>query len=317
MQLDSSLRVASNTAVGGGQSAAVGVVPEPTGRGESEIGDLDVTDPWCDPFLTWAGSKRTLLPEILRRIDEPARRYVEPFAGSACLFFALRPGKAVLADLNPNLIETYETLRAHPRQVARTLRGWSTSSTAYYEQRARDETQLDPVERAARFLYLNRLCFNGLYRTNRAGRFNVPFGDRSGAMPSEGHLYRCSVALRSAELRSGDFEVTVTDCGRGDLIYLDPPYTQRPEKSYGVYGYGSFDARDLKRMISLLERIDATGATFVFSYAAVPELVEELSRRWCVDHVTTRGQIAASVRSRRQRSEILATNRPTRSWTGT
>lgn len=273
-------------------------------------------DPWCDPLLRWAGSKRTLLPELTRRIPPPDGRYFEPFAGSACLFFALRPRAAVLSDLNPALIDTYTTLRAHPRRVARALHEWSTAASAYYELRARPDHSLDSVERAARFVYLNRLCFNGLYRTNRQGHFNVPYGSRSGDLPSEAHVYRCSVALRDAELRSGDFEALAADTRAGDLVYLDPPYTQRPEHSYGVYGYGSFDARDMGRMLDVLRRIDASGATFVFSYAAIPELIGELSRRWCVDRVSTRGQIAASVRSRSRREEILVTNRPTANWTG-
>lgn len=264
---------------------------------------------WSPPVLRWAGSKRSLLPQLLPHARHARGRYVEPFAGSACLFFAARPHSAVLGDLNGELIETYGVLRQHPRLVARRMHAWPTDADGYYAVRNLAPTQLGPIERAARFIYLNRLCFNGVYRTNRKGQFNVPYGKHTGAPPTEQHLYRCSVALRGADLRSGDFDETTADAGPGDFVYLDPPYTQNPETAYGVYGYGSFDARDLDRMMKTLRRLDRKGATFLFSYALVPGLADELPRGWRYREVAARGRVAASVSSRGARPEILVTNR--------
>ena len=264
---------------------------------------------WTTPFLRWAGSKRSLLPTLIARYREAGcSRYIEPFSGSACLFFASRPEKAVIADLNEELIATYTTLRAHPRLVAQLIHTWAPDEASYYRVRGIDTNSLDEVGRAARFIYLNRLCFNGLYRTNRRGRFNVPYGARTGRLPTEAHLYRCSVALRHADLRSGDFSDTTSDAQAGDFVYLDPPYTRSPEHAYGVYGYGSFSSTDMERMLAALHRLDRTGATFLFSYADVPGLTDLLPSNWDVERVSARSSIASRPSARKPRPEILVSN---------
>lgn len=266
-------------------------------------------DPWARPFLRWAGSKRSLLPHLVEYYRAVGGRYIEPFSGSACLFFATHPKSAVIADRNAELMRTYETLRAHPRRIVRLMHDWPTSRACYYQIRAMDEDSLDPVSRAARFIYLNRTCFNGLYRTDRRGRFNVPYGTRTGRLPTEQHLYRCSVALRRADLRCGDFAATTYDAGHGDFVYLDPPYTSAPQHAYGVYGYGSFRAADMNRMLDTLHRLDSAGATFLFSYADVPSIIERLPEAWSITRVNAPGQIAGKVSARTRRSEVLVTNR--------
>jgi DNA adenine methylase len=265
---------------------------------------------WVAPLLRWAGSKRSLVPELSARFCGAAApgRYIEPFAGSACLFFALRPEQAVLGDLNEELVETYRTLREHPRLLSRAVQAWGTDRGSYYAVRALDPAVLGPIERAARFLYLNRLCFNGVFRTNKAGRFNVPYGTATGAIPSEAHIYRCSVALRSADLRSGDFDATTADVRAGDFVYLDPPYTQDPRSAYGVYGYGSFDGGDLDRVLQTLHRIEEAGATFLFSYAAIDGLSEGLPSSWSLASVEVPGRVAARTLFRTSRTEVLISN---------
>lgn len=273
---------------------------------------ISSVDTWSPPALRWAGSKRALLPRLAAHFWATGSRgrYIEPFAGSACLFFALHPREAVIADLNTELIETYRNLRDHPRRLSRAMHAWGQDSDSYYEVRALAVADLDPIERAARFLYLNRLCFNGVYRTNRSGHFNVPYGSRTGALPSERQLYRCSVALRDARLRDGDFDHTTADVAPGDFVYLDPPYTQDPTSAYGVYGYGSFDVSQVDRVLAALRRIDDAGAAFLFSYAAVGGLAEQLRPGWSLDTVEVSGRIAARTASRTVRKEILVSNRP-------
>jgi DNA adenine methylase len=271
------------------------------------------TDTWCAPLLRWAGSKRTLLPRLVAHFQgfgQPECRYIEPFAGSACLFFALHPRAALIADLNEDLISTYRVIRDHPRLVHRTLCSWGADRASYYTIRSLDPADLDSIERAGRFLYLNRLCFNGVYRTNRAGQFNVPYGVRPGAFPTEAHVYRCSVALRSAVLECGDFESTTADVTPSDFVYLDPPYTQDSSRAYGVYGYGSFDNSELDRILRTLKRIDEIGATFLFSYADVREAVAIFPPEWFMQRVVVTGHVAARPAARGRRSEILLSNRP-------
>jgi DNA adenine methylase len=273
-------------------------------------GMIPLMQVWTTPFLRWAGSKRFLLPCLVEHYARCGGRYIEPFSGSACLFFATRPELAVIADRNPELIATYAAIRSHPRRVARALHAHGRDKDSYYRLRALDPATLDLIARAARFIYLNRLCFNGLYRTDRHGRFNVPYGTNTGKLPTERHLYRCSVALRAATLRSGDFVETTRDATAGDFVYLDPPYTRNPERAYGVYGYGSFGPTDMQRMLATLHELDERGARFLFSYADIDEVVDELPARWALTRLSTPGQIAARARDRGPRAEILVTNAP-------
>ena len=188
------------------------------------------------------------------------------------------------------------------------LHASATDEESYYALRKVDPETLDPVGRAARFIYLNRLCFNGLYRTDQKGRFNVPYGTRTGRFPTEAHLYRCSVALRDADLRCGDFAETTSDAGQGDFVYLDPPYTRSPEHAYGVYGYGSFSAEDMSRMLTALHSLDRAGATFLFSYADIPTRCPAPRYLGRAPGHRAR-QIAARVSARSLRAEVLITNR--------
>src|ERR1039458_929080 len=144
------------------------------------------------PFLRWAGSKRRILATLVQCAPPEYRTYVEPFLGSGCLFFALRPSAAILGDLNAELMLTYGLVRRSPRRIATELGELSHSRRTYERMRSVDTSALDPLSRAVRFLYLNRLCFNGVYRTNRAGMFNVPMGSRLGALPTGDELSECS-----------------------------------------------------------------------------------------------------------------------------
>jgi DNA adenine methylase len=232
---------------------------------------------------------------------------VEPFAGSACLFFALKPRQAVLADINPDLMETYSAILQHPRLVARfTLRHRRTSAE-YYRLRRCKPASLNPVERAARFLYLNRFCFNGVYRVNREGMFNVPRGSDTGGLPSEAWLYRSAIALRSAELRIDDFESTLQSTRADDFVYLDPPYSPRGRPAHGEYGYGTFREADLERFFDALARADSRGVKIMMSYAD-SKLVRLRLASWTRRRITVRRHVAGFAKHRALVREILATN---------
>jgi len=263
--------------------------------------------PWASPFLRWAGSKRALLPELMTRAPQGFDRYVEPFAGSACLFFALRPRRAIIGDLNADLIQAYREVCVHPRRVARHVHEWGGDPTTYYRVRGFNPAELPDIERAARFVYLNRHCFNGVYRTNRQNHFNVPIGRRAGRVPPASHFYRCSVALRDAHLCSEDFSNLIDDARPGDFFYLDPPYSRAKGGAYGVYGYGSFDDRALDRLIVGLEAIQRAGAHFLLSYTD-DERLQGLDERWRVSVVSVRAQVAGRAEERRERREVLVDN---------
>lgn len=263
--------------------------------------------PWAAPVLRWAGSKRKLVPTLLAGAPPKYNRYIEPFAGSACLLFAMKPGKAVLNDINPQLVSFYEMLRSHPRRLSRAVHALPNTEREYYRQRALDVEELTEFDRAVRFVYLNRYCFNGVYRTNRKGEFNVPRGKRTGDIPDEAKFYRCSIALRNADLKSLDFVDCLSDVKAGDFVYLDPPYSSSDRARYGEYGYASFQPIDVPRLVKTLRRLDRIRAKFLLSYAGGME-VEYAFKKWNLEHIRVRRHVAGFADHRSQVGEILVSN---------
>jgi DNA adenine methylase len=261
---------------------------------------------WAQPILRWAGSKRQLVPNLLPLLPNRFGKYYEPFAGSACLFFAIHPSNAVLGDLNADLIQAYEMLVQHPRKLARQARHIGASGLDYYGIRAMNPQDLDPMTRAARFIYLNRNCFNGLYRTNRLGAFNVPLGTKTGLMPAEDQFYRCAFALRGVQLRAVDYSKTIADAQSGDFVYMDPPY-KTARRNHGEYGYGIFSEVDLVRFAEDARRLDKVGATVLISYAVDRRLVRLLAG-WNKITVKVRRRVAGAPAHRTVAREMILTN---------
>lgn len=261
-------------------------------------------------FIRWAGSKRLLLPQLRSHWTGSERRYLEPFCGSACLFFDLRPGQAVLGDLNEDLICAYRAIKAHPHLVAECLRRFPCGEKGYYRVRQMDPLMLASAERAARFLYLNRYCFNGIYRTNLQGVFNVPYGPPKSGLPvREAVLQDASKALRDVLLVQGDFEATLEHAAKGDFIYLDPPYCVQNRRVFAEYGSRSFGPADLNRLGCQLQRLHDIKAVFLVSYADCTE-ARTLLRGWHLTRVRARRHIAGFSDKRRFAYELLATNGP-------
>lgn len=177
------------------------------------------------PFIKWVGGKRQLLPHLLRHVPDRYQRYFEPFIGGGALFFAARPSNAVLADVNERLIRTYKGVRDDVETVIRLLKKYPHNSTFFYELREAPIDSGTDAEVAAWFIYLNKTGFNGLYRVNKANRFNVPFGRYANPnICDEENLRACATSLSNVELMVADFEVVVAKAKRGDFVYFDPPY---------------------------------------------------------------------------------------------
>ena len=263
---------------------------------------------WAPPLLRWAGSKRPLLPALLACVPRIYGSYVEPFLGSGCLFFALKPRRALLGDFNFELIDTYRTIRKHPRRVARAIALKGTRRSDYYAIRAQDPSTLSSIERAARFVYLNRHCFNGVYRTNRENQFNVPIGTRVGALPSERAFYRCSIALRAGQLIDADFRDTVARAKSGDFVYMDPPYSTSTRPNHGEYGYGAFDSGRVEHLVRSLTDLHRRGAYVLLSYSADPVVIDALSKSWSIVQYDVRRRIGGADARRPYAREILASN---------
>lgn len=176
------------------------------------------------PILRWAGSKKKLLPVLTQAVPSGFSRYVEAFAGSAVFFLKINPPKAILNDLNTDLIEMYEMVRRYPKAIWEGVMALDNSPEFYYELRAKDPTTLTKKERAIRFIYLNRFCFNGVYRTNLKGMFNVPRGSGDLSIPPYSVFQQFAKRLQQVELTHDDFEQVLSKTGKGDFVYLDPPY---------------------------------------------------------------------------------------------
>lgn len=261
-----------------------------------------------NPIIRWAGSKRQLLHRLRRYWRCEHIRYVEPFCGSACLFFDLEPTSAILGDLNSELIATYRAVRANAGLVIECLRRLRLGETSFYKIRDLDPLTLSDAETAARFLYLNRNCFNGIYRTNQKGQFNVPYGPpKSKRVIDVDHIVAAARLLERALLIDGDFEATLDRVEAGDFVFIDPPYAVADRRIFADYHPDTFSIADIARLEDCLERIDRKGAIFVLSYADSREARRSFAQ-WKPRRVQTRRHIAGFSDKRRTAVEIIASN---------
>lgn len=259
------------------------------------------------PFLRWAGSKRKQLGRLRAFWSDKHTGYVEPFAGSACLFFSIEPSRAVLGDTNRELVELYKVVRDDPDRLYRRLCRIRRDVDTYGRWRSIEPQSLDRDTRALRFIYLNRNCFNGIYRTNMLGQFNVPMGKEQGAYFTKSDLLRCSGLLRRASLVVGDFTKTISHVKPGNFVYLDPPFAVGSRRVFREYGKQSFGAADLPRLSKCLLEICEIGADFLVSYADSSE-ARALASQWNAIRLPIRRNIAGFAGARKNAYEWLITN---------
>lgn len=177
------------------------------------------------PFLKWAGGKSQLIPELSKYIPSVFNTYIEPFIGGGAFFFYLNPEKAIISDSNEELITTYKAVRDNVEAIIEILDRYKNEETFFYKIRALNPNELPDTERAARLIYLNKTCFNGLYRVNKKGEFNVPYGKRNGEFLNRMQLRDSSEFLQNAKILHSDYLATLKKYAKeGDFIFLDPPY---------------------------------------------------------------------------------------------
>lgn len=202
------------------------------------------------PFLKWAGGKRWLVKKHIDLFPSSYDRYIEPFLGGGSVFFALRPQKSILADSNARLIETYIQIRECASRVAKLLVKHQEAhcDEYYYSERLRRYPD-SAVHRAAQFIYLNRTCWNGLYRVNRKGEFNVPRGSKTSVVLDTDDFPALSRALSNSDLLAQDFSQTISCAGSGDFVYVDPPYTvKHRDNGFAKYNEKIFNWDDQERL---------------------------------------------------------------------
>jgi DNA adenine methylase len=267
------------------------------------------------PIVKWAGGKTKLLDELRQRVPTHIRTYVEPFAGGAALFFALAedPSRsfetAILADRNEELIACYRAVKVDVEALIVALAAYRYDEEEYYRVREIDPRGLGDVDRGARLIYLNRTCFNGLWRVNRAGKFNVPFGRYTNPriVDADG-LRAASKALARAELRAADFGEVTSTLGPSDFVYFDPPYVPvSKSSSFTAYAQGGFGSEDQARLVREFARLKGCGATAMLSNADTLA-TRELYREFSIHLVTSARSINSKAGGRGRVGELVVTS---------
>jgi DNA adenine methylase len=271
------------------------------------------------PFLKWAGGKMQLVDELAKRAPAQFKVYHEPFLGGGAFFFHLyRLGRirhAVLSDINAELIATYEAIRDRVEEVIHLLGEFPYDRDFYYSLRAKDPWQLSPAERAARMIYLNKTGYNGLYRVNRQGKFNVPFGRyKSPKYYDPENLRAVAIALREVQLVCASFETVLERAAKGDFVYLDPPYVPlSATANFTEYHATGFDLASHRLLRDVALNLDRRGVYVLISNSDT-QLVRELYNTACfhIDLVWAGRAINCNGRKRGKVSEAIITNYPVR-----
>lgn len=229
------------------------------------------------PILKWAGGKTRLLP-LLRAClsSQTFNRYFEPFLGGGAFFFDLAPSSAYVSDSNRDLIQCYEAVRDFPNEVIAALLDRKVTEHEFYKIRALDPESLGPVERASRFIYLNKTCYNGLYRVNKNGQFNTPYGRNSKvSLVDAKNVRAASRILKNASLIAQDYQVALSDARRGDFVYLDPPYLPVGKFSdFKRYTKEFFYEEDHRRLAELFQSLANRGCLVLLSNSYHDKIAE-------------------------------------------
>jgi DNA adenine methylase len=263
------------------------------------------------PFLKWAGGKSQLLKQYHPHFPPRERigRYFEPFIGSAAVFFHLQPAQACLGDINERLIEVYQVVRQDVENLIVALKKHRNEKSYYYHVRNQNPDKLSQVERAARLIFLNKTCYNGLYRENSSGEFNVPFGRyKNPTICDEDRLRTAACVLQNVDLRVADFQEAVEPAQPGDFIYFDPPYVPlNATSSFTSYHKFGFTNEDQRRLADTFRRLDQRGCFVMLSNSST-EIVADLYKGYETYKIKARRSINSKADGRGFITELLITN---------
>lgn len=262
------------------------------------------------PFVKWAGGKSQLLNELLKHTPKIFNNYLEPFIGGGALLFKLKPNSAIINDLNQELINCYNVIKFNPEDLISDLQNYKNEKEFYYKIRTINSLKLNSIERASRFIYLNKTCFNGLWRVNKDNQFNTPFGNyKNPNIVNEELLFSISDYLKSVDIFSLDFqEFLLKYAKEGDFIYLDPPYVPISEYSdFNRYTKESFNLIDQKRLAKVFITLDKKGCNLLLSNS-YSKLVLDLYSNFNINIVNARRSINKDPNGRGYIKEILVNN---------
>ena len=259
------------------------------------------------PILKWAGGKTQMLGDLLPKVPKSYGRYIEPFFGGGAMFFALQPENAIIADSNPELINMYRQVAENVDEVISCLKKYENSSEMFYAVREQDWVCLPKAEAAARTIFLNRTCFNGLYRVNKQGKFNVPYGKYTNPrICDEEGLKAASEALKKAKILCGDYLLVLDHYAQaGDFVFLDPPYLPISEYAdFKRYTKEQFYEEDHVELAKMIMRLQERGCHVVLTNSNHP-LVHELYAPFTIDVIQTKRHISCNGSTRKGEDVIV------------
>ncbi len=262
------------------------------------------------PFLKWAGGKTQLIPELAKYIPSSYNKYIEPFIGGGAFFFYLNPEKAIISDSNEELIITYKAVRDNVEDVIAVLKNYISDESFFYKIRAHNLNTLSEVERAARLIYLNKTCFNGLYRVNKKGQFNVPFGKRNGEFMNKEQLRDASEFLHNTIILCSDYlAILKKNAEKGDFIFLDPPYYPVGKYSdFKRYTKEFFYHNDHLALKNEFDRLVKIGCNVILTNSDHPVILD-LYKNYRIEIIDTKRLISSDPKTRNGKDIIvIATN---------
>lgn len=279
-------------------------------------GDFMKNNPLVAPVVKWVGGKRQLLQDILKHIPDKFPTYYEPFLGGGAVLFHLQPNRAVVNDINEELINVYTVIRDNLEELIEDLKEHKNEAEYFYEIRELDRdkkkyNQLSNVKRASRIIYLNKTCYNGLFRVNQQGEFNAPFGRyKNPNIVNETTLRAVSNYFNKAKItfKCGDFEEAVSGIRKGSFVYFDPPYDPVSDSAnFTGYDKGGFDREEQIRLKKLCDKLDAKGVKFLLSNSAT-EFILELYKDYNITIVQANRAINSRGDKRGKVDEVLVKN---------
>ena len=267
------------------------------------------------PFLKWVGGKRQLLLPLIECIPKNFNRFYEPFVGAGAVLLSLQPARAVINDSNEELINVYKVIKEKPKALVDDLKNHKNEPEYFYRLRSIDREEdyknLSEVQRASRIIYLNKTCYNGLYRVNRAGKFNAPFGRyKNPNFVNEPTIMAVSRYLNenSIEILNEDFEVALQGIDKDDFIYFDPPYVPLTKSSnFTGYVRGGFNSGDQLRLKNLCDKLNKQGIRFLLSNSAT-EPIFDLYKDYQIRQIKANRIINSNSAKRGQINELLIRN---------
>lgn len=259
------------------------------------------------PFVKWAGGKQALAKILIEYFPEKFNTYYEPFIGGGSVFLTYQPEDAVIADYNTWLIDTYKAVRDNWKSVVKKLEKMPNTKKDFLKIRSICPSKLRKYEKAAHFIYLNKTCFRGLFRVNRDGQFNVPYGDYDRRYFDPDNLNGASKLLKNVSIRTGDFEACLHDVKKRDFIYFDPPYYKLGGYSeFNRYTKLQFKENDQIRLAALCRELDKKGVYWALSNSNT-KFIRELYNGFNIHKISARREINLTAKKRNIK-ELLITN---------